>query len=326
MRAQVRENFAKQCAGDAAAVISRIDESLGKLAALGNVLRNTTWVKKAYSSSDIIGWSLDHNRWLEIVEEIALYRTSIGIAEGIAVLFPQKGKVVDQYTWGDTDEYFRSIGILRPVEQERLLSRLQDIRLMDIIPYREVEISGQDQDDLLIILGLDPDAGTEKAVLLLQLDSRTLGQMVENLRQETPETFRISKNSGEEVFCISAVQDTVEEKAISFSQVSDMGGLSYEAVYRTDYQAADRRSFLTAMLAFLAALLVGTAVAYWLARLTYRPLRNLLARAGIEGNGLALCDIRNSCQIPKFRGMGISYKRNHLRPGTSSPKSTVPAR
>ena len=148
MRAQVRENFAKQCAGDAAAVISRIDESIGKLAAFGNVLRNTTWVKKAYSSSDIIGRSLDHNRWLEIVEEIALYRASIGIAEGIAVLFPQKGKVVDQYTWGDTDEYFRSIGILRPVEQERLLSRLQDIRLMDIIPYREVEISGQDQPGL----------------------------------------------------------------------------------------------------------------------------------------------------------------------------------
>lgn len=277
-----------------AELLARIlDERFTDIDKIGSQIIGMDWAKRIRSQSEIITKNIDVLKRQEICHQMGAYQSIIRMSKSTALLLPQKELVVDSVSFWDMDNYLTSIG-LKGLDIDTLLLSLP-------VSMTSLTLSKPDylDNDHFFVMKQLNYASTPELVLFLYMDGRALSNLL--------------NDSYEDKLCRLEIRDQDQVLFSNTWKVVDPGALYSRTVpsslfaweYHFDIgmgQAIHSMTVTLTVIIILAGLILGTAIAYLLARMSYSPIAETLNRLGVESG-------KNSSELAAIEHVFLSLRK-----------------
>ena len=262
-------------------IVAAVDSKFQEANTIGEYLELTTWVKKTKSSSPIINSDIDIPRQIEIRQEISVYQATIGIADTLSVVFPQRDIVVSSGFWSNQASLFYRMGVRDDSVKNWLRNQIYESGEMKFIALApEQTISGSH--GVILLKQFAGGSGT-KSVLLLHITQSSMDNFINKINAEDLLSFEIIQD--ESAVYSSVFRDPIQgRRSIRTETPSTLFNWSYNIDYQLPgFQTGNSGLFIFALFLF-PVLAIGLGSGSLLALLSYRPLQRLLMGTSGIGN------------------------------------------
>ncbi len=247
---------------------------------LGEYARSTTWAVKLSSDTDIFNEEFTYS-WKKSIHENTLFRP-VGLDNTVCsrgMLFRRKNLAVSRNYWGEPQHYLTTLGVPRAL-REQALSEILACRMPDQVECFNEQGASCFGRNILFIIPLKPSVYLEPQVYLCTVfNAQNILKRVESMLPEGVTHFSLLNDESGSVLMDFAAggqgQNRLEKTIFN---------TPWRAVFEVDLGRLyiSPSAMLRHLALFGALMLAGAALSYLLARLTYRPLRQLLRK--VNGN------------------------------------------
>ena len=247
---------------------------------LGEYARSSTWAIKLNSEMDVFDRDFTYYRQQDIRENF-LFRP-VGLDNAVysrAMIFRRRNLAISRNYWGDPLYYLNMLEVPRNL-REQVLSQILACRLPTQIECRDEQGSSCFDRNLLFIIPLRPSSYLEPQVYLCTVfNAANILKRVEAMLPEGVKRFSLVNGESETV-----LMETGEGGADGRRLEQAIFNTPWKAVFEIDETSLymNPAAMREHLVVFGVLLLAGAALSYLLARLTYRPLRQLLRK--VNGN------------------------------------------
>ena len=257
-------------------IISVVDRKFFDVTSLGDRLLTVNWLQRARSDSAIISRYFDTTRKSDICQELLVHAASLGIADSLVVLLPQKNEAISTGAWGSIEEILSTAGIRDLNGQSALLELIQKPDRFQVLNAGECNVI-PGSEDLLVLQSLDV-LNDSRVVLLIRIGKASLDLYLDKFQFGDLAEFTFSDSEGHPIYHYQTTDTATED--YSSVKKSEIFLWNYQVVLKEASSAGLFEQFSTALTALLLSLLMGMLAAYLLAVLSYRPIRKLVSRIG----------------------------------------------
>lgn len=247
---------------------------------LGEYARSTTWAVKLSSDTDIFNEEFTYS-WKKSIHENTLFRP-VGLDNTVCsrgMLFRRKNLAVSRNYWGEPQHYLTTLGVPRAL-REQALSEILACRMPDQVECFNEQGASCFGRNILFIIPLKPSVYLEPQVYLCTVfNAQNILKRVESMLPEGVTHFSLLNDESGSVLMDFAAggqgQNRLEKTIFN---------TPWRAVFEVDLGRLyiSPSAMLRHLALFGALMLGGVGLSYLLARMTYRPLQQLLRK--VNGN------------------------------------------
>ncbi|MCU6709105.1 AraC family transcriptional regulator [Paenibacillus sp. J5C_2022] len=261
---------------DAKRIASIVDNKLNDLKWMGENLRNELWLKKMMQGTNVYNQEFDLLKMIELRNDLNTAISSLNILSFGIIVFPEKQLV--QSAWGEfsEEEFFSTVAIPEGDMLQAIRSAMQEQHYFRIMPAGAIDVWDSAKHVIPVIQSLEA-VNQPRAVLVQFIDSAYLSEYIQRFVSLDAKNIWITHG---ESFVYRHIQDTEEGSASRrqesvFAVPSQESDWQYNMTY-FDSNAIGISTLVGSLTATLISIALGACCAFFLAKLTYRPLGVLL--------------------------------------------------
>ncbi|WP_245850768.1 AraC family transcriptional regulator [Paenibacillus herberti] len=259
---------------DSKRIADVVDSKLTQLKSLSNMLSEQSWVQKLMQNTDVYDQEFDLVKLIEIRKDLTNAVNSLGILPFGAVVFPQKKLVISSWGKFAEDEFFTSVASFDEATREQLNDSFPNYEYFNILQPTAITLGAEKRRVIPVLQSLEV-VNNPRASLLLFVDIVYLTDYMERFGGVEPNKISIRANDAlvyqHDYIKVGSNQGSTYEVRVP-SQVSDW---QYTLTY-PDKNVIGIQNLFSSLLAILISVVIGTASAFLLSIISYRPLQVLL--------------------------------------------------
>ena len=256
---QERSVQEQQCRSDAQLLMQVVDDKFTEIENIGTQLASAQWFQKVRSQSEILNASITVLERRDICQELQTYYSILQVADSIALLLPEKEQAVDRVSFWEEERYFSSIGLEEDlIDEETEKALVESYKSMLLVPGENGSFYVFKQ----LNYGTEPDS----VLFLSQRFADSLGSL--EIISDGEVVFSMTQEGGD------------PDQWQRFELDSNLYQWTYSIAIQPPQTAFAGQGLMLGSLLLLV-LLVGGALALFLARASYAPLFQLMQRLNL---------------------------------------------
>lgn len=260
-----------QCEQDANNTISLIDEQLLNVQTISGKVNMLSWVWKLSVEGDMFVSYFDAVRKKEIINDLKILVSENGLIGNMVLIFGERDVVISQYGWFNIDSFFSFLG--NNDKAADIKNRLNERYLFEILYPNELVLKNRSVFWLIHSIDLVSKPRVQVAFII---DTHQLKQYIEKVSSDNLCQISISDAKGVPLINIKGNGDSQSDGVFTVSETSNAFGWKYELVMDPDVTSIQKNEFLFLIIALLCTLIIGPALAVFLAYISYRPLGRMI--------------------------------------------------
>ncbi len=267
---QERSVQEQQCRSDAQLLMQVVDDKFTEIENIGTQLASAQWFQKVRSQSEILNSSITVLERRDICQELQTYYSILQVADSIALLLPEKEQAVDRVSFWEEERYFSSIGLEEDlIDEETEKALVESYKSMLLVPGENGSFYVFKQ----LNYGTEPDS-----VLFCLINASWFQQFLSQRFADSLGSLEIISD-GEVVFSMTQEGESPDQWQ-RFELDSNLYQWTYSIAIQPPQTAFAGQGLMLGSLLLLV-LLVGGALALFLARASYAPLFQLMQRLNL---------------------------------------------
>lgn len=270
---QERSVQEQQCRSDAQLLMQVVDDKFTEIENIGTQLASAQWFQKVRSQSEILNSSITVLERRDICQELQTYYSILQVADSIALLLPEKEQAVDRVSFWEEERYFSSIGLEKDlIDEETEKALVESYKSMLLVPGENGSFYVFKQ----LNYGTEPDS-----VLFCLINASWFQQFLSQRFADSLGSLEIISD-GEVVFSMTQEGGDPDQWQ-RFELDSNLYQWTYSIAIQPPQTAFAGQGLMlgSLLLLVLLVLLVGGALALFLARASYAPLFQLMQRLNL---------------------------------------------
>lgn len=260
----------QQCRSDAQLLMQVVDDKFTEIENIGTQLASAQWFQKVRSQSEILNSSITVLERRDICQELQTYYSILQVADSIALLLPEKEQAVDRVSFWEEERYFSSIGLEKDlIDEETEKALVESYKSMLLVPGENGSFYVFKQ----LNYGTEPDS-----VLFCLINASWFQQFLSQRFADSLGSLEIISD-GEVVFSMTQEGESPDQWQ-RFELDSNLYQWTYSIAIQPPQTAFAGQGLMLGSLLLLV-LLVGGALALFLARASYAPLFQLMQRLNL---------------------------------------------
>ena len=254
------------------ATVAGIEEQFSLFDSISTLLIDSSWIRQVSSMSEIILSEVDYFRRMEICDILNGYNRITVVTDSVALILPDKNEVIDKVSiWEDANRYFRSVGIKDDSFLNKLTQLCRDSSGAVLLPIADGR--------LFYAKPIRAYQNTEQIFAFLINKSR-FAKAIKKTADYPLASLTVDFRS-DQVFSLE--ENSTERNTYDFTIDSIGVPCSFHLVVNNHFSVSNTLKtsmYLISALGIVFSLLL----AYTLATLNYKPIKNLLGQLKIEPN------------------------------------------
>ena len=259
---------------DARRIADNMDSKLRELKNVGEFFSEETWVKKLMPDEKVFYREFDLFKDLEIRRVLQNAVSGPGVLSFGAVIYPDNHQVMSPWGIYSIDSFFSSVVSLDGETLQTLRRSMSEYHYFKLMDPVDMKLWDRDMKVIPVLQSLEV-VNHPRAVLVLFIDSTYLSSFIQRISGAGPVSVLVS-NRGLQIYYNQA--ENTGENARK-TQVFVLPSQICEWEYKISYSYENFNGFkymLGSLLGIMISAMIGTALAFLLAKISYRPLGILL--------------------------------------------------
>ncbi len=266
---------------DAIRISDNVDKKLIELKSIGERMSNTTWVKKLMVDSDVYDDEFDILKKIELKKELHNITSESGILTYGMLIYPDKHMVISHQDIYDSDYFFSHVTKFDEETMELLRDSVGKYSIFNVMKPVKMKLWGNERQVIPVMQSLEM-VNRPRAVLVLLVDSPLLKSSIQHIEGLGPVSISISDDDALVYKRVKDDFDINNKNMQSFTINSQACNWKYEIYYNNNSDIINIKNVAGLIWVIIISLIFGMVVAFFLAKISYKPLYALLNNISIS--------------------------------------------
>jgi len=244
-----------------------------------NRMVDLPWITKFMSETSIFNGDFTEFDKLSYCNDLGKYDYTKGFISNISIVFPGKNTVVNSESWYTKEDYFNRMKISKDINLDGIFFKIES-------PYNlnNQETRFYNVDERFIIFSINLELSNQpRAYAVVLIDKLLLKDEISIITDLDQTEVNILNNQGIILNMYnSSGNQHAKQHHISSKSVLSSWSLNYTYEYN-NFQVLFNQILIILSSTFLS-IMIGIIVAFFLARISYKPLKHLLEKTGYSSS------------------------------------------